>query len=168
MGTRVLMLEFSIYSVISPEGCASILFRDASRADKAAEALKLTARDLLKMEIVDEVIPEPRGGAHRDPTTTAESVGVVLRKHLADLKIDKVRSMQGFATRENPLLNPHSLATVTAFVEPALAEAKPGEHVQFERVAYFVADAFDSKPGAPVFNRTVTLRDTWAKIATQG
>ena len=86
VGNRVLMLEFSIYSVISPEGCASILFRDASRADKAAEALKLTARDLLKLNIVDEVIPEPRGGAHRDPTTTADSVMATLCKHLGDLK----------------------------------------------------------------------------------
>jgi acetyl-CoA carboxylase carboxyl transferase subunit alpha len=86
VGNRVLMLEFSIYSVISPEGCASILFRDASRADKAAEALKLTARDLLKLGIIDDVIPEPRGGAHRDPTTTADSVGAVLRKHLGELK----------------------------------------------------------------------------------
>ncbi len=85
VGNRVLMLEFSIYSVISPEGCASILFRDASRADKAAEALKVTARDLLKMEIVDQVIEEPRGGAHRDPALTAKNVGVALRKHLGDL-----------------------------------------------------------------------------------
>jgi len=60
-------------------------------------------------------------------------------------------------------LNPQSLETVTAFAEPAVAEAKPGEKFQFERVAYFVADALDSQPGAPVFNRTVTLRDTWAK-----
>jgi acetyl-CoA carboxylase carboxyl transferase subunit alpha len=86
VGNRVLMLEFSIYSVISPEGCASILFRDATRADKAAEALKLTARDLLGMEIVDEVIAEPRGGAHRDPVATANSVGAALRKQLGELK----------------------------------------------------------------------------------
>ena len=86
VGNRVLMMQYSIYSVISPEGCASILFRDATRADKAAEALKVTAQDLLKLEIIDEVIEEPRGGAHRDPTTTANSLGVALRKHLADLK----------------------------------------------------------------------------------
>ena len=60
-------------------------------------------------------------------------------------------------------LNPHSLEQVTVYAEPAVAEAKPGEKFQFERVAYFVADAFDSQPGAPVFNRTVTLKDTWAK-----
>ncbi|MFT3708659.1 MAG: acetyl-CoA carboxylase carboxyltransferase subunit alpha [Archangium sp.] len=86
VGNRVVMLEFSIYSVISPEGCASILFRDATRADKAAEALKLTARDLLGMEIVDEVIPEPRGGAHRDPVAMANNLGATLRKHYGELK----------------------------------------------------------------------------------
>ncbi|MBL8915211.1 MAG: acetyl-CoA carboxylase carboxyltransferase subunit alpha [Archangium sp.] len=86
VGNRVLMLEFSIYSVISPEGCASILFRDATRADKAADSLKLTARDLQSMGIVDQVIGEPRGGAHRDPLTMANSVGAALRKQLGDLK----------------------------------------------------------------------------------
>ena len=60
-------------------------------------------------------------------------------------------------------LNPHSLETATAYAEPAVAEAKPGDKIQFERVAYFIADAYDSQPGAPVFNRTVTLKDTWAK-----
>jgi glutaminyl-tRNA synthetase len=60
-------------------------------------------------------------------------------------------------------LNPHSLETTTAYAEPAVAEAQPGEKFQFERVAYFVADACDSRPGAPVFNRTVTLKDLWAK-----
>ena len=86
VGNRVLMCEYSIYSVISPEGCASILFRDASRADKAAEALKLTASDLLKLEVVDEVIKEPAGGAHRDHQAMAGNVGKALRKHLAELQ----------------------------------------------------------------------------------
>jgi acetyl-CoA carboxylase carboxyl transferase subunit alpha len=86
VGNRVLMLENSIYSVISPEGCASILYRDASKSEKAADALKLTAKDLLGMKIVDEVIPEPPGGAHRDPPKTAEALGRALRKHLSALK----------------------------------------------------------------------------------
>ena len=86
VGNRVLMCEYSIYSVISPEGCASILFRDASRADKAAEALKLTASDLLKLEVVDEVIKEPPGGAHRDHQAMAVNLGKVLRKHLSELQ----------------------------------------------------------------------------------
>jgi acetyl-CoA carboxylase carboxyl transferase subunit alpha len=99
VGNRVLMCEFSIYSVISPEGCASILFRDATRADKAAEALKITAKDLLAMEIVDEVIPEPRGGAHRDPQAMAVNVGATLRKHLGELK--KLNGQQLVADRYN-------------------------------------------------------------------
>ena len=86
VGNRVLMLQNSIYSVISPEGCASILYRDATKSDKAADALKLTASDLLEMKIIDEVVPEPPGGAHRDPARMAETLGKVLRKHLAQLK----------------------------------------------------------------------------------
>jgi acetyl-CoA carboxylase carboxyl transferase subunit alpha len=86
VGNRVLMLENSIYSVISPEGCASILFRDASRADKAAEALKVTAPDLLALKVIDEVVSEPEGGAHRDHAKMAHTLGGVLRKHFDSLK----------------------------------------------------------------------------------
>jgi acetyl-CoA carboxylase carboxyl transferase subunit alpha len=86
VGDRLLMLEHSWYCVISPEGCASILFRDAGRAPEAAEALKLTAPDLLKQGIIDDIIPEPIGGAHRDFDETAKSVRKVLRKHFAQLK----------------------------------------------------------------------------------
>jgi acetyl-CoA carboxylase carboxyl transferase subunit alpha len=74
-GDRVLMLEHAIYSVISPEGCASILWRDAAQASAAAEALRLTADDLRNLHLVDEVIPEPLGGAHRDPATAIQTVG---------------------------------------------------------------------------------------------
>ncbi|TCZ52748.1 acetyl-CoA carboxylase carboxyltransferase subunit alpha [Roseicella aquatilis] len=72
---RVLMLEHSIYSVISPEGCASILWRDAAQAATAAEALKLTAEDLRRLNLVDAVVPEPMGGAHRDPEAALRAVG---------------------------------------------------------------------------------------------
>jgi acetyl-CoA carboxylase carboxyl transferase subunit alpha len=85
VGNRVLMLENSIYSVISPEACSSILYRDSSKAEKAADALKLTARDLKGMNIIDEIIPEPAGGAHRDHVKAAENVGKALRKHLDEL-----------------------------------------------------------------------------------
>ncbi|MGA1862707.1 acetyl-CoA carboxylase carboxyltransferase subunit alpha [Deferribacter thermophilus] len=85
MGNRVLMLEHAIYAVISPEGCASILWKDASYADKAAEALKLTAQDLLKLKIIDEIIKEPLGGAHRDHLETAKNVKYAIRKHLNEL-----------------------------------------------------------------------------------
>ena len=66
-GNAVLMLEHAIYSVISPEGCASILWRDAAHAQDAAEALRLTAQDLLRLGVIDRVVPEPLGGAHREP-----------------------------------------------------------------------------------------------------
>ncbi|KFE70638.1 acetyl-CoA carboxylase carboxyltransferase subunit alpha [Hyalangium minutum] len=85
VGNRVLMLQNSVYSVISPEGCASILFRDSTQAEKAADALKLTAKDLLGLKVIDEVVPEPAGGAHRDHPKAAENLGKVLRKHLGEL-----------------------------------------------------------------------------------
>lgn len=81
----VLMLEHSIYSVISPEGCASILWKDATQANKAADALKLTASDLFEMDVIDEVLPEPLGGAHRDPHTSARTIGEAVERHLASL-----------------------------------------------------------------------------------
>jgi len=86
VGDRVLMLEYSIYSVISPEGCASILFRDAARAKEAAEAMKITARDLLELGVIDEIVPEPPGGAHRDPERAAKFVGEAIERHLTDLE----------------------------------------------------------------------------------
>jgi acetyl-CoA carboxylase carboxyl transferase subunit alpha len=85
VGNRVLMLEYSVYSVISPEGCASILFRDASKANRAAEVMRPTARDLLANKIIDDVVPEPAGGAHRDPAAAATALGDAIRKHLKAL-----------------------------------------------------------------------------------
>lgn len=86
MGNRVLMLEHSIYAVISPEGCASILWKDPSYSQKAAEALKLTAKDLLSLKVIDEIIPEPVGGAHRDHIQTASNVKKAISKNLRELK----------------------------------------------------------------------------------
>jgi acetyl-CoA carboxylase carboxyl transferase subunit alpha len=74
VGDRVLMLEHSVYSVISPEGCAAILWNDGAKAKEAAEAMKMTAPDLLRLGVIDEVISEPLGGAHRDPMKMVESV----------------------------------------------------------------------------------------------
>ena len=85
VGDRVFMLENSVYSVISPEGCASIMWRDASKAEVAAEALKITARDLLEMKLIDEIIPEPEGGAHMDPELTAKLVEPFVERSLQEL-----------------------------------------------------------------------------------
>ena len=82
---RLLMLENSIYSVISPEGCAAILWNDAGQKERAAEALKLTARDLNDLGVIDQIIPEPPGGAHTDPDGAAAALGAALETHLADL-----------------------------------------------------------------------------------
>jgi acetyl-CoA carboxylase carboxyl transferase subunit alpha len=93
LADRVLMLENSVYSVISPEGCAAILWKDASQRERAAEALKITAQDLLNLGVIDEIVPEPPGGAHADPEATGEALGEALRRHLGQLrklKIDKL------------------------------------------------------------------------------
>ena len=82
---RVLMLEYSIYSVISPEGCASILWRDPTRVGDAAEQLKLTATDLIRLGVIDEIIPEADGGAHRDPAMTASNLRTAVKRHLKEL-----------------------------------------------------------------------------------
>jgi acetyl-CoA carboxylase carboxyl transferase subunit alpha len=84
-GNRVLMLEHSVYSVISPEGCASILWRSAGNAQDAAEALKLTAQDLLKLGVIDQIIAEPLGGAHRDKAVAIAAVGDAVEAALAPL-----------------------------------------------------------------------------------
>lgn len=84
-GDRVLMLEHSVYSVISPEGCASILWRDAAQASVAAEALRLTAVDLHALHLVDTIVPEPMGGAHRMPADAIAAVGAAVQDALAPL-----------------------------------------------------------------------------------
>ena len=85
VGDRVLILENAYYSVISPEACYAILWRDRRHAAEAAEALKLTAHDLLKLDVVDEIVPEPKGGAHRDHDTAAANLGAALRQNLEKL-----------------------------------------------------------------------------------
>ena len=99
---RILMLEHSIYSVISPEGCASILWRDGAAVKKAATALKLTAQDLYKFGVVDEIIPEPVGGAHRFKEETIARTGDIIWKHLAELK--KMTPKHLAKDRENKFL----------------------------------------------------------------
>src|SRR3546814_3820570 len=81
-----MMLQYSIYSVISPEGCASILFKDAARAPEAAEAMRITANDLYGHKLVDEIVPEPLGGAHRDMEATMVTVRQKLTANLERLR----------------------------------------------------------------------------------
>src|SRR5690606_8476904 len=91
---RILMLEHAIYSVISPEGCAAILWRSAEHKEKAAEALKLTARDLLRLGVCDEIVPEPEGGAHVDWDLAASHLGSALVRNVAELErlsVDELR-----------------------------------------------------------------------------
>ena len=95
---RVLMLEHSFYSVIAPEGCASILYRDATRGADAAKAMRVTAQDALELGLIDEIIPEPLGGAHLDIATTAENLEQVVSKHLdalTALSIDDLLEQRG-------------------------------------------------------------------------
>ena len=90
---RVLIFENAYYSVISPEACSAILWRDRRHAAEAAEALKLTAQDLLKLEVVDEIIPEPEGGAHRGYDSAAAKLGAALRRnlqHISEIPIDEL------------------------------------------------------------------------------
>jgi acetyl-CoA carboxylase carboxyl transferase subunit alpha len=85
VGDRVLMLEHAIYSVISPEGCAAILWKDAARKKEAAEALRITARDLKELDVIDEIVPEPPGGAHADPSGATAAVGEAIERHLTEI-----------------------------------------------------------------------------------
>jgi acetyl-CoA carboxylase carboxyl transferase subunit alpha len=104
---RILMLEYSIYSVISPEGCAAILWKDGGKGKVAAESLKLTANDLHRLGIIDEIVKEPLGGAHRDPRKMGEDLKEAIERHLGELekmdtgellnlRYDKFRKMGAF------------------------------------------------------------------------
>jgi acetyl-CoA carboxylase carboxyl transferase subunit alpha len=107
IGDRIYMLENSVYSVISPEGCASIMWRDPTKTETAAEALKITAPDLLELKLIDEIVPEPEGGAHTDPEATAKFLDPILSgaldelsqltpKQIVDRRYDKFRGMGQF------------------------------------------------------------------------
>ncbi len=93
IGDEILMMEYAIYSVISPEGCASILWRDTGQAETAAEMMKITAPDLKKFGVVDRIIPEPAGGAHRDHKTAADTVKAALGEALASVRSLPVRQL---------------------------------------------------------------------------
>ena len=98
VGDRLLMLQYAVYSVISPEGCASILWKSAEKAEEAAEAMRITAESLNEFGLVDEVLPEPLGAAHRDPAASAEVIRNALLKHLEEL--DRLDIDQLLETRQ--------------------------------------------------------------------
>ena len=85
IGNRMLILEHAYYSVISPEGCAAILWKDRAYSDKAAEALKITGKDLIELKLADEIVPEPKGGAHANPAAMADNLKTALLRNLDDL-----------------------------------------------------------------------------------
>ncbi len=101
VGDRLLMLQYSVYSVISPEGCAAILWKSADKAEEAAEAMRITASSLNEFGLVDEILAEPLGAAHRDPAATAEVIRNALSKHLADL--DQLDTEQLLDSRQQRL-----------------------------------------------------------------
>lgn len=107
---RVMMLQHSIYSVISPEGCASILFKDSGRASEAAEAMKITARDLIEFKLIDEIVPEPLGGAHRDPAAMMNTLKQKLVSNLERLR--HMPMTQLLATRYDRLMSYGTFDTV--------------------------------------------------------
>jgi acetyl-CoA carboxylase carboxyl transferase subunit alpha len=100
---RVLMMENSIYSVISPEGCAAIMWRDASKKELAAEAMRITATDLKELGCIDDIVPEPEGGAHKDYEAAANLLDAVLQKHYAELK--KIAPAELVVSRYNKFRN---------------------------------------------------------------
>ncbi len=131
---RVLILENSYYSVISPEGCAAILWKDRAAAAKAAEALKITAKDLFGLKLVDEIIPEPLGGAHNDPATTAKTLQQYLLKHLVELlalpsaerlkrRYDKFRAFGHFL--EKPMTRAEKIESLKKISRRTSAAAAP-------------------------------------------
>jgi len=110
VGDRILMMEHAIYSVISPEGCAAILWKDQAEVQTAASALRLTASDLMRLGVIDEIIPEPLGGAHMEPALAIRNVGIAIHKALLELRrakradlprqrLAKFRGMGQFSSR---------------------------------------------------------------------
>ena len=147
---KVIMLENSIYSVISPEGCASILWRDPSKSLQAAEAMKLTAKDLLELGIIDEVIKEPLGGAHRDRETIAQNIKHSIVKNLSYFKnlsrdevynnrkdkFLKIGRERGFANSTNP--NNVSLGYKESYFDKARREFNKNQYIYYSIIAFLL------------------------------
>ena len=130
LADRLLMMEYAYYSVISPEGCAAILWKSAANAPEAAAALKLTAQDLTEMKIIDEIIPEPPGGAHQDPKAAAELVKAAVLRHLAELKtrpIDRLLAERYARVRRHGVWLEGQQAQAPSAAAPGPADAEEVE-----------------------------------------
>lgn len=122
VGDRVLILEHAYYSVISPEGCAAILWKDRAYADKAATALKLTAKDLIQLKLADEIVPEPLGGAHNNYQEMADSLKACILKHL-----DAVSALTPEQLLESRYMKFREMGHFTNATSKPAAKAKPAE-----------------------------------------
>lgn len=133
VGNRVLMMQYSTYSVISPEGCASILWKDGTQTDRAAEALGLTAQIALSLGIIDEIIPEPLGGAHWKPKETTETIGLALERHLAELKLLSPEALKSQRARKfsnmGPVTSRESISPFRVANAPLSGWSEPWESV---------------------------------------
>jgi len=125
VGDRLAMLEFAYYSVISPEGCAAILWRDGAQAPNAAEALKLTSKDLYKLGLVDAIIAEPLGGAHRNIHDTVYNVERYIVKTLADLKRTKVNNLLENRYKKLRSIGSNRTNNLRRKLRPSKTELKP-------------------------------------------
>ncbi len=155
---RVLILENSYYSVITPEGCAAILWKERSAVAKAAEALKISAKDLLALGLVDEIVPESAGGAHNNPAETAASLKAALLRNLEDLKklpgpdrlklrYDKFRAYGRFTEKiETPAMNGATASRAASLVPSAEAMEAKAPAPPPSVLAYVPADPAPARP----------------------
>jgi acetyl-CoA carboxylase carboxyl transferase subunit alpha len=135
VGDRLSMLEFAYYSVISPEGCAGILWRDGSQAPEAAEALKLTSKDLLKLKLIDEVIAEPLGGAHRNIHDTVYNVeqyiirtlAAVKRAKVVDLLDNRYRKLRAIGSDQTAIVRSKPAKIKTVEIAPLKSKSVPAK-----------------------------------------
>jgi len=149
VANRILVLEFGIYSVISPEGCASILFKDAAHAERAADALKLTAPDLRSLGVVDEVVPEPAGGAHRDPAKAAELLSDALWAQLSTLRRNGPEALRDDRYRRFRTLGAfegESMLLQSLMARANGAETPPGEELDAPTTADILAEGATADP----------------------
>ena len=135
---RVLMLENAMYSVISPEGCASIMWRDALKRAMAAEALKTTSEDVMAMGCVDDVVPEPPGGAHLDPDAAARMLDEKLTWHLNELKAMSTEARLAARRRSSAILRNSSPSNTYVVTTPLTLPAHPHRPSRLRSFCIFV------------------------------